>query len=98
MYKPNPLDLKNISLPESLEGLMEIIAKNVHENWAQQRMSEGWTYGEIRDDEKKTTPCLVPYEELSEVEKNYDRLTAEQTLKAIIFAGFSIKEEGNEEC
>jgi hypothetical protein len=47
---------------------MEIIAKNVHENWAQQRMSEGWTYGEIRDDEKKTTPCLVPYEELSEVE------------------------------
>ncbi len=98
MYKPNPLDLKNISLPESLEDLMEIIAKNVHENWAQQRMSEGWTYGETRDDAKKITPCLVPYEELSEIEKNYDRLTAEQTLKAIIFSGFSIIEKEKEEC
>lgn len=90
MYKPNPLDLSSVSLPPELEELMEIIAKNVHENWAQQRMSEGWTYGEERDDVKKTTPCLVPYEELPEIEKEYDRLTAEQTLKAIIAAGFNI--------
>lgn len=90
MYKPNPLDLSSVSLPPELEELMEIIAKNVHENWAQQRMSEGWAYGEERDDVKKTTPCLVPYEELPEIEKEYDRLTAEQTLKAIIAAGFNI--------
>lgn len=98
MYKPNPIDLSKVALPSSLEDLMEFIAKNVHENWAQQRMSEGWTYGEVRDDDKKTTPCLVPYEELPEIEKNYDRLTAAQTIKAIIYAGFSIIKEGNEEC
>jgi hypothetical protein len=90
MYKPNPLDLSGISLPQELEELMDKIAKNVHENWAQQRMSEGWTYGPTRDDVKKNTPCLVPYEELPEEEKVYDRLTAEQTLKAIIATGFRI--------
>ena len=90
MYKPNPLDLSSVSLPPELEELMEIIAKNVHENWAQQRMSEGWAYSGERDDVKKTTPCLVPYEELPEIEKEYDRLTAEQTLKAIIAAGVNI--------
>ncbi len=97
MYKPNPLDLSGISLPPELEELMEKIAKNVHENWAQQRISEGWTYGEQRDDFKKITPCLVPYEELPETEKAYDRLTAEQTLKAIIVAGFNIT-KNNEGC
>ena len=96
MYKPNPLDLTGITLPSSLEELMELIAKNVHENWAQQRMSEGWTYGEHRDDQKKVTPCLVPYEELSDTEKAYDRITAEQTLKTIIALGFKI--EKDKEC
>ena len=97
MYEPNPLDLSGVSLPSELEELMEIIAKNVHENWAQQRISEGWTYGEARDDINKTTPCLVPYEELPEIEKAYDRLTAGQTLKAIVASGFSII-KNNEGC
>jgi hypothetical protein len=97
MYKPNPLDLSGVSLPSELEQLMEIIAKNVHENWAQQRINEGWTYGEARDDINKTTPCLVPYEELPEFEKAYDRLTAEQTLKAIVISGFNII-KNNEGC
>ena len=90
MYTPKPLKLENIQLPDSLSPLMEEIAKNVHENWAQLRISEGWTYGEKRDSDKKTTPCLVPYEDLPENEKEYDRKTAEQTLKTIIALGYSI--------
>lgn len=93
MYTPEPLNLENVKLPDSLSSLMEEIAKNVHENWAQLRVSEGWTYGEKRDSDKKTTPCLVPYEELPENEKDYDRKTAEQTLKTIIALGYTIKWE-----
>lgn len=54
-------------------------------------MSEGWTYGPVRDDEKKETPCLVPYAELSEGEKAYDRNTALETLKLIVALGYDIK-------
>ena len=53
-------------------------------------MEEGWTYGPVRDDDKKETPCLVPYEELPEIEKAYDRNTAIGTLKYIVAKGFEI--------
>ena len=68
--------------------LSEKIARNVHEVWAKSRMSEGWTYGPVRDDVKKQHPCLVPYENLSEIEKEYDRNTSQETLKLIMKLGF----------
>lgn len=93
MYKPEPINTKNVSLPDELLELTEKIAENVHEIWAQGRVSEGWTYGEERDDAKKTTPCLVPYSELPENEKEYDRNTALETLKLIVALGYKIEKE-----
>lgn len=93
MYQPNPIDTSGVTLPEELLTLMEKIAENVHENWAQGRLEEGWVYGTERSDAKKTTPCLVPYDQLSEVEKDYDRKTAEQTLKLIVALGYRITKE-----
>jgi len=93
MYKPEPIDTKNVSLPEELLELTEKIAENVHEIWAVCRISDGWTYGETRDDAKKTTPCLVPYPELPEYEKDYDRNTALETLKLIVALGYRIEKD-----
>ena len=90
MYKPEPIDLTNIELPKDLNALVEIIAKNVHEVWASERIKEGWTYGPIRNDKNKTTPCLVPYDELPESEKEYDRKTAFETLKLVVKLGYKI--------
>ena len=90
MYKPNPIDTNGIELPEELVGLTERIAENVHENWAAGRVAEGWTFGEVRNDALKTTPCLVPYSMLPESEKEYDRNTAIQTLKLIVTLGYRI--------
>lgn len=90
MYKPHPIDTSKIELPEELLELTEKIAENVHENWAAGRISEGWTYGETRNDSEKTTPCLVPYSLLSEVEKEYDRNTAIQTIKLIVALGYRL--------
>lgn len=89
-YIPKPLDVSDIVLPEDITQLIEIIAKNVHETWAKYRLSEGWTYGPRRDDELKTHPCLVPYDQLPEEEKNYDRRTALNTLQSIIHFGYTI--------
>lgn len=91
MYIPKPIDTEAIKLPEDLLELTEAIAENVHENWSKGRIAEGWTYGEVRDDAKKTTPCLVPYALLSETEKDYDRNTALQTLKLIVALGYKIE-------
>ena len=89
-YTPAPLDTRDIELPKELDELIERMARNVHEVWAQGRMAEGWTYGEERDDQRKTHPCLVPYEELPDAEREYDRQTAVQTLKLILKLGFRI--------
>lgn len=90
MYKPEPINTKNIILPEDLIELTEKIAENVHDVWAAGRIKEGWTYGEKRDDAKKETPCLVPYSELPESEKEYDRNTATETIKLIFSLGYKI--------
>lgn len=89
-YIPQPVNTDDVALPEDLLNLSEQISKNVHEVWAKNRMEQGWTYGEQRDDEKRETPCLVPYEELSEEEKDYDRNTSQETLKLILKLGFKI--------
>lgn len=89
-YMPQPIDTKDVALPEELALLAEEIAKNVHEVWSEGRMKEGWTYGDERNDALKHHPCLVPYEELTETEKDYDRHTSQETLKLIMKLGFRI--------
>ena len=90
IYIPQPIDTSDVKLPKELEALVERMARNVHEVWAETRMKQGWTYGEQRNDEGKTHPCLIPYEELPESEKEYDRNTAIGTLKLIMKLGFRI--------
>ena len=103
-YKPLPIDTSGVVLPQELLPLVETMAKNVHEVWAQSRINEGWTYGSERNDAEKKHPCLVPYEklsdmendcaallqELSDMEKDYDRNTSVETLKLIMKLGFKI--------
>lgn len=89
-YTPQPVDTSDVKLPAELELLVEQMSKNVHEVWAENRISQGWTYGEKRNDELKTHPCLIPYEDLPEDEKEYDRITSIGALKLIMKLGFKI--------
>lgn len=93
-YQPQPIDTAAVALPETLAALTERLAENAHDIWAQQRLADGWTYGPERDDAAKTHPDLVPYAELPEGEKEYDRLTAMETLKAILALGYAITAPG----
>lgn len=89
-YTPNPINTDHVVLNEELLQLVEKLAENVHDVWAASRIAEGWTYGPVRDDATKQTPCLVPYDRLPESEKDYDRNTAMGTLKLILSLGFEI--------
>lgn len=93
MYTPKPICTDDIKLSDDILELCELIAKNTHDVWAQSRIREGWVYGEMRDDEKKCHPCLVPYEQLPESEKDYDRDTSMETLKLVIKLGYKIIKE-----
>ena len=92
-YIPTPIDTSDVTLSNDLNELVESLAKNVHEVWASSRIKEGYTYGPIKDSEKKTTPCLVPYEMLEEIEKEYDRNTAKETIKLLLKLGYKISKE-----
>ena len=89
-YTPHPIDTSQIKLPADLLAQTEVLAKNTHEIWAQRRLADGWKYGPERHDERKEHPCLVPYEELPEYEKAYDRKVAMEVVKVMTKLGFRI--------
>ena len=91
MTKPAPRDTSGVVLPRPIEALTELLARNTRENWARLRITDWWKYGPRRDDARKEHPNLVPYEELSEAEEEYDRRTAIETIKAILVPGYRIE-------
>jgi len=89
-YRPAPIDTSAAPLSRELHALTERLAENAHDIWAAQRMADGWTFGPKRDDAAKKHPCLVPYSELPDSEKEYDRIAALGALKAIVALGYRI--------
>ena len=90
-YEPRPIDTSKIVLGPELVELTEYLARNTHEVWARGRIAEGWRYGPQRDDAGRLHPGLVPYGQLSEGEKQFDRDTALETLKVILASGYRIE-------
>lgn len=90
-YTPDPIDTSGVVLTDDIQELTELLAKHAHAVWARQRLADGWQYGPHRDDASLRHPCLVPYEDLPESEKQYDRNAALQTLKAILALGYRIE-------
>jgi hypothetical protein len=91
-YQPKPIDTSDVQLSATLLALTEQLAENAHDLYARQRMAEGWRYGPQRNDVTKENPTLVPYQDLPESEKDYDRNMAMETLKAIIALGYRIEQ------
>lgn len=89
-YEPKPIDTSSVVLSDDLLQLTEQLARSTHEVWARGRLADGWTHGKRRSDVRKKHPGLVPYEQLSEAEKDYDRRTAVETLKSVIALGYDI--------
>lgn len=93
VYEPSPISLDDVILSDDLAELQEAIAENAHEIWAKARTDQGWTYGPERNDAKKETPDMIPYCNLPENEKLYDREMAMQTLKLVKKLGFEIRKK-----
>ena len=79
-----------VELSPELLILADMLAKHVHDAWMRVRISEGWSYGPQRDDGRRTHPCLVPFDQLSEADKECDRQVTRATLRAMKMLGFEI--------
>lgn len=95
-YQPKPINTSRIRLRADILELTEILARNTHDIWARQRIAQGWRYGPKRDDDSKEHPCLVAYDELPESEKEYDRQTVLETVKAILALGYKIEKKAGD--
>uniref|UniRef100_A0A5F8GAP9 Ryanodine receptor 1 n=1 Tax=Monodelphis domestica TaxID=13616 RepID=A0A5F8GAP9_MONDO len=86
-FVPCPVDTVQIVLPPHLERIREKLAENIHELWALTRIEQGWTYGPVRDDNKRLHPCLVDFHNLPEPERNYNLQMSGETLKTLLALG-----------
>lgn len=89
-YIPTPIDTTDVILTEELLTLVERLAENTHDVWAAERIRQGWSFGPQRDDQAKQTPCLVPYRDLPEEEKVFDRNTAMETVRLLLKLGWQL--------
>ncbi|XP_058255382.1 ryanodine receptor 3 isoform X7 [Hemibagrus wyckioides] len=86
-FIPTPVDTSQIVMPPHLEKVRDRLAENIHELWAINKIELGWTYGKIRDDNKRQHPCLVDFSKLPETEKNYNLQMSTETLKTLLALG-----------
>ena len=93
IFEPTPIDTTAVDLPVEIDDLIERLSEHNHNVWSRGRLDAGWSLGPQRDDAKKQHPCLVPYDELPESEKEVDRHTATEVLKAIVALGFRIEKQ-----
>src|SRR5262245_16350690 len=94
-WRPRPIDTRAVQLPRSLAELVEFLAENAHDHWGRQRLEDGWRWGPGRDDVAKTHPLLIPYGDLPDAEKVYDRRMAMETLKVVLRLGYRIEDVGS---
>jgi ryanodine receptor 2 len=85
-----PPEAGPVRVPAEVEVVLDRLARKVHDAWARERLADGWKWGPNRDDGAKLHPSLVPYDDLPDEEKKYDRIAAEETLKALCALGFRI--------
>ena len=95
-YDPHPMDLSDVELDEDLLELTEIIAENTHEIWGLARKEEGIVWGPVND--ATHNKDMVPYCDLPESEKDYDRNTAMMALKLAKKLGFRVSRYGDKAC
>lgn len=80
--KPNPhwdeldVELKNSTYAGVLYALDGLTPEQLHERWRIHKAEDGWVFGPTKDFERKTHPCMVPY----------NALPVEQRLKDQVFA------------
>lgn len=81
-------------MSEDLEVLVEVLAKNNHDIWAEDLLSKGWKYSTNYDD-PKTSKLLLPFELLSIEDKKSERNLANEIVKYILSNDYRLERNRN---
>lgn len=95
-------ELKGEAKPKNIaEQIFDNFANNLgrknHEAWMRAKMANGYVYGEVVDDEKKTSNLLVDFDLLPKTVREDNVRNARETLKNVVKAGFEIHQSATEE-
>lgn len=94
LYNPRPIQPRESNLSKDARAAAELIARNQHEAWVAGKLADNWKYGLYRDDRIRVHNALLPYEHLSEEQKDQDRAGVIQTLSLIRSLGYVILRTG----
>ena len=83
-YDTNTIDIELKQTKEDVEEkkLIELLSEKVHNAWMKEKEAQGFSCGKDYDKEKKKHPDMLPYNELKEEVKEYDRATVRAVLQA----------------
>jgi hypothetical protein len=74
--------------------VLERLAEAAHIVWMEGKIRDGWTYGPVTDKNRKIHNCLVPYDQLSEADKDSDRDMVSGIPAILAAAGYRMVREG----
>lgn len=83
---PGTLRVGELSGPQ-----VEYLAEMEHERWVREREAAGWTYGAEKDVERRVSPYLVPWEELEDAVREYDREPVRELVALIESVGLALR-------
>ncbi|XP_066527985.1 ryanodine receptor 2 [Hoplias malabaricus] len=90
-FCPQPLDTSNVTVPESLDYVVNKYAQHTHERWSLEKFANGWVHGEQMCESSKVHPLLKPYRALSERDKESYRSAIKETVKIMLLLGWHIE-------
>ncbi|KAA3679890.1 ryanodine receptor 2 [Paragonimus westermani] len=90
VFIPKPVDTTQIRLPNTLHTLVDRFAQHCHDSWALELIEQGYTYGPVVDEGKRTHPNLCSFNNLPQHEQVRYIHPVTDTLKAMLAFGWSI--------
>jgi hypothetical protein len=95
-YSPMPLRITNQEVRTRFvrqKFPIEEISAQIHNSWMLKRLDEGWSFGKVLDEKKKTHPALIRYEELDNADQQRNVQLVSVTLESIYALGFEIEKD-----
>ncbi|KAL4238125.1 Ryanodine receptor 2 [Mactra antiquata] len=96
-FVPLPVDTGSVQLPVYIESVRDKLAENLHEVWAMNKIEQGWSWGESRDDMHRKNPSLTSFEKLPISEKKYVITVSFETLRTLLALGYHVSMEIKEQ-
>ncbi|XP_075257500.1 ryanodine receptor 2-like isoform X3 [Convolutriloba macropyga] len=90
-YKPAPYDIAIVQLGPVMSKLVELLAENTHNIWAEAKIARSWTHGAQDSASMKRTPLLTEYKNLDPVARKGVRNSAVEAIKLIVVLGYRIE-------